>query len=72
MFQGIQGPPAEGMVLDKGVGRDPPAPHGLPQRVIYDQKTTSLVVFIIFPGLVLEYTRYIGYNRRRDLQLHVS
>lgn len=38
MFQGIQGPPAEGMVLDKGVGRDPLAPHGRPQRVIYDQK----------------------------------
>lgn len=47
MFQGIQGPPAEGMVLDKGVGRDPPAFHGLPQRVINDQKTTSLVVFIV-------------------------
>lgn len=38
LLQGVQRPPAEGVVLDERIRGDSLAPHGLPQRVVHDHK----------------------------------
>ena len=62
LLQGVQRPPAEGIVLDERVGGEPPAFQGLPQRVIHDHQNHLPSGFIIFPTGGIEYSRYIGYN----------
>lgn len=38
LFEGVQGAAAEGIVLDQRIGRDALAPHGFPQRVVFDHR----------------------------------
>lgn len=67
MLERVKRPLAERVVLDQRVGRDPLAAHGLPKRVINNDRTTSprkncVTYYYIFEKSTCN-SRYIGYTR---------
>lgn len=61
VLERIQRTTAKGIVLNERVCADSLSPHGLPQRIVGNHRNHLAVIPIIFCGLALEYSRYIGY-----------